>query len=424
MALIQQVTVIVSSDATRWRSEIAASTDGVCEYDTCEILRWFSGQRLSKVMMSEVGFVLFHPLPSGRFAIAKTFPCRGEVLDVFKSESVCKVHLFIVPPETLLQFANNPVAVYRRLDELGYVKQHAELQPITLNDGGAMIDRELVNNALDTFGAESLVTLLQSTIDNVCTFFTTGFTNGGGHLNIIETIINLLPVNWRTELSFSSEFHFSLDEPFKLIGLSEPVAATGLPVCDLRNASLKMRQQSKPSSPHASSSWTNFVLNVLRRRDYESLETFLTCDFLRQDVLDTTLAGSGTNDLDLLGRQGLHYLKSQNAEFTKSLVSPMSGLPPIRHVKRATSRGKKFPRVESEITRIDSYTARAFLGDEWALTALRQLWQQMLKKLEQEERYELSGEYVGLTRDFMTAQQTRELRRTMLALNVLGVFLS
>jgi hypothetical protein len=374
-------------------------------------------------MMSEIGFVLFHPLPSGGFALAKTFPCRGEVLDVFKTESVCKVHLFIVSPETLLQFANNPLAVYRRLDESGYVKQHTILQPITLNDGGAMIDCELVNNTINNFGVEPLVTLLQSTIDNVCTFFTTGFTNGYEHLDIIETIINLLPVNWRTELSFSSEFHFSLDEPFKLIGLSEPVAATGLPVCDLRNATLQAEQKSKFSSSHSLSAWTNFVLNVLRRRDYESLETFLTCDFLRQDVLDTTPSSSVTNDLDLLGRQGLYYLQSQNTEFTESLVSPMSGLPPIRRVKRAASRSEKFPRVESEIAEIDSYAARAFLGDEWALAELRQLWKQMLKKLEQEERYELSGEYVGLARDFMTAQQTRELRKTMLALNVLGVFL-
>ena len=430
MPPIQQAILLVRAAKDHWSAEFTAMTDRIPTQDAEEMLRWFSGERSRQAIRPGIETFLFHPLPSGRFVLAKTCPNRGSLLEIFDAKTTYNVHLMIVAPETLLQFANNPVTLCRKLDEIGAwlspEKRWETLQSFSVETGGAMLDYRLLDRLTDQIGAESLVSLLQSVTGSVCTFFAAD----QPRLDVIEGIISLLPVDWRPELSFSTELHFSLEHPLKLIGLSAPVADIGLPLCDLR---FRAGRRLPPLDP-----WSMFVLQILRRKAFEQLESFLTRDFLRLDQLGRTENTGMPTDLDTLGHRGLEQFASRSvadwpaiAADSKALMTPIStGVHLIERPRESPSisRTRRFPHLETDIMLIESYAARAFFGDERALVSLRRHWGRLMAELPWYDRCELSNDYVALTRDMMTAATThdelKEPRRTLFALDVLDVFLS
>lgn len=337
---IEQVVLLVKSTQYRWKAKVVSDTTGVSASDVAEILDWFTEPDLT-LGTCETESVFFHPLPSGRFTLARIIPRRDALLDCFRNTGSFYVHVMIVAPETLLQFANNPYGIARALEErqawLPLYRRPRRLHALTLDGGGPIFQRERIERLVETYGADVLVALLQSVLDAVCTVFTCE----GEPAELIEGLLSLLPVRWRPELSFSTEPRFSLQRPVRLLGgpwIAEAGRSfaedTGLPRFSLRKLRLDNRGDGASREiftvdrhgktkgnvcPDVLDAWPQFIRNILHHKAFAILEDCLVSDLLygrtpaswqKSDEYDFDLREPAIEEINRLGEQCLLHFNT------------------------------------------------------------------------------------------------------------------
>ncbi len=283
MPQIEQAVLLVRTTQHARKAEFTACSPDLHPLDRMEMLDWFTDESFQASPISDTPNIFFHPLPSGRFVIARTVPRRDTVFSLFSFSSSFYVHLMAVPREILLQFANNPLRIDRLLEERNAwlppnrrpKAMQEMMQPIKIEEGGPMIDHDLLEELVDRYGADLLARLLQSSFDAVSTFFITDRIPS----EVIEGVLSLLPIPWRLEVTFSTGFHFSPQCPVKLVGCKTL----------FKNEDASPVFQLRDDTPHRFANglvlepWPLFVCQVLRRKAFPVLEACLIEDFLEKD---------------------------------------------------------------------------------------------------------------------------------------------
>jgi hypothetical protein len=217
MARIEQA-IFTSAQTQRSAGyHVVAVSPGVSEADRRELAVW--GPSHDSLLETGVGAASlnFHPLGSGAFCVSRTTPAGWE----YSARGGRRVytHCLIVPPETLARFANHPFLVAKAALAAGAMEARDEvpprLEPLELAGHPAAVDQVRVNRLAANLGPEGLALLVQVVMQSNCVAV------GGppGADRLIAGLLDCLPPECRTTVSFTTGLKFSSRRPFRVVAL-------------------------------------------------------------------------------------------------------------------------------------------------------------------------------------------------------------
>lgn len=325
MEAVEQIFLFVQSKDGFRRAEVVAATDRIRFCDQAELVRWFSGSEQETAICFDSTCLFFHALPSGCFALGVLYSCDDGLLSLFKPPESFFVRILVVSAKTLLQKGNNPIFLYRELSREGKLpflrKAPNKLSPLTVSDKRRILDHDLLHRLAAEPGAAALAAVEQSLCDELCLFMFRPTNLAMIHL--IEGLIDLLPICFRTELSFSTELFFSANHPFRLIGFSgnKKVAsrwsiASGIPLLDLDR-----RQKTKTSScPASFDAWPQFAFQILKDGRLDDFER------IQENEFDQLVSAPRNENLCLLDWNDLHEIADRWSEAIREGKKPEQSL--------------------------------------------------------------------------------------------------
>ena len=320
MGFIQQALLSVVAEKNHWKSDLVVATDQIHAIDLKELSDWFSERLPDSPFRFEAANLFFHPLPSGNLTLGRMKPANH-----LKKEHSFYVHYLIVSPQSLLRFANNPIALYQHLlAENGqpfFHKPQGQLKPIRLLEPICPIppvDKQVLGELIKNPGPKATAVLLQTALDSVCTFFS----GGPSAIQMLYGLFNLLPLSWRTELTFSTDLHFSLSRPFKLVGIPPqtnkfPIHSNdhGISFCDLDTL------QKKECKDTFLESWSLLIFHLLQRQEFGPLQKIYQEESRSVPGLPTADCPPGSNpeELRILGNRCLRTLFTPQANHERTI---------------------------------------------------------------------------------------------------------
>jgi hypothetical protein len=157
---------------------------------------------------------------------------------------VVHTRFLVVPPEVLARFANNPFTLLRAATAIGAMEVVTpvsdRLEPLRLGGRSAPVDMGLLAHLARDPGATVMATLVQTALasDRLAV---------AGQVPIeqlLAGLLNLLPIECRTEFSFTTGLKPSPSRPVRVSALPDDeagwkaVARSGVTLLDLREPSL------------------------------------------------------------------------------------------------------------------------------------------------------------------------------------------
>ena len=393
MQPIEQVFLQVHLRSSHWTAQFMAATNAVQHADLNEITDWFTGAEQELTLRCDPFNLFFHPLPSGHYALGLIY------------SQPFNVQILIVPPKSLLDYANHPIALFESvLPQIPFVSQPpSQLSPLVLPAfRGKPIDASEMESLLKQPGAMAIAQLTQSLFNAESTLFTSRSVSA---LPVLSALFDLLPIPYRPELTFSSDFFLSAKNSFRLSGFNRLHKRTillmkqwGVPVISL--------ERSNKGSEETLDPWARFIYQLLRTRNFE---------FWNQHGDNETVP------LLPLGTQPIYWdnLNEVGVALSKAMLS---GTPPEKHVsatefsahtleelrcaaavdqmipmlpglklngaKRVSEQrlGDRFPQFREELSELEAYLVRGIFGDESVLPSIKRVWSQLLPQLDGEMR--------------------------------------
>ena len=467
MDFIQQALFSVAAEENHWKSDLLFATHPIHAVDLKELSDWFSEGVPDFAFRFDVANLFFHPLPSGNVTLGRMIPNR--------TNRSFYVHYLIIPSPLLLKFANNPIALYQHLrsgsEQPFFHKPPQSLRPIRIFEpihSLPLVDGQVLGRLVNNPGPKATATLLQTALDSVCTFFSGGPTA----IRMLNGLFNLLPLSWRTELTFSTDIHFSRSRPFKLVGIPSgldelhfPSGEHGISFCDLNTLG-------RPGCNNVFlEAWPLLIYHVLERQEFEALHKIYQEESRSVPGLPTPDCPPGSNpeELRILGNRCLrglfapptlpgktsvlrqtnigdnvdlapfvfpdlvpvetcHSVYEEDSPSSSSLATLVQKkVVKLKDSDSLLKRIKKYPTLRNELKWLDSCTARVLLGDSSAQTPFRNCWDDIRKRTNTVERLELTEDYLLLIRDFMNSNSLRSepglLERNINILELLDVLL-
>ncbi len=217
--LIEQA-IFTSTETDRGAGyQLAATSPGIDAVDLRELRVWGPSHDSLVSTDDDAVSVNFHPLPSGAFCVSKTTPAGREYSG--RRGRLVYTQCLVVPPEALLRFANNPFALLKAAFAQGSLCVHGQvpqsLAPFRLGGKAAAVDLALVGQLTDDPGARCLGALVERTLSSTSIVVMAD----RGRDRLIAGLINALPVECRTAVSFSTGLKPSPRRPFRLLGLAD-----------------------------------------------------------------------------------------------------------------------------------------------------------------------------------------------------------
>lgn len=457
MEPIEQVFLHVRSVGNIRSAEVAAATELIRSADLSEIVSWFSNREDESILRFDLSQIFFHPLPSGDFAIGMIEPCQKTVFSFLMPPKSFFVRILAVPSRTLLLKGNNPISLYgelrRRKKFVPSGKPPKRLHPVAVASNVELLDENLLAATASEPGPVAMTMLSQSLFDSECTFFAAH--RAFDSLKILAGLIELLPIRYRSELTFSSELNFSPNNSFRLIGVgnSKRQAAwlsgtLGIPIVRLD----EFKHDTVPPESRVLDPWPGFVFelfqsgqfSILRREmeiEYESLlsatgdDTVLSWNGLHEIAArrmqwfrdrsfsfappernrlktETTatsqefLRCSATVDriLPMLDREhddlsrkrrALESSMNSSAVESDSMVSP-------------TDRGDRFPDQRDSFMELDERIAGILSGNSDDISSVRKIWTNFCRRISWEEQDRLREEFLGSIRETLTVPREND----------------
>ncbi len=242
--------------------QLAAVSPGVMTEEAQELKVW--GPAHDSLLDPRPGAqsINFHPLASGRFAISLPTALGAE----YSGRGGCQIYTqsLLVAPETLGRFANDPFRVFEAAQAGGHLEPRsdppASLETFTLPGGAAPVNGGLITRAIHEVGITTLGRFVDAALSHPCL----AVTGNAPARRLFASLLNLLPVECRTEFPFTTGLRRSTRRPFRLFSYCDHVSdrrrtAQVLPftVIDLDAA---------PDTAANLHAWANFVTTILREQ--------------------------------------------------------------------------------------------------------------------------------------------------------------
>jgi hypothetical protein len=301
---------------------IVATSPGVRKADRRELAIWGpSHDSLLKTGTNAVSFNFF-PLPSGDFCISHTSPVGWEYSG--RGGARIYTHCLVVPAETLLQYANHPLALARNAAATGAFDIPTEvptaLETLDLTGTAPAVHQASLTQLLEQVGARQMAMLAQSVLNTACTVAVAGCASAE---QLIAGLFDCLPIACRTAISFSTGLRRSSRRPFRVLPLPDDPAARRW-LIHQPNVTILDLAVRRPCSDGLVDEWACLV-----ERTLSNTQTSLIADALTELV---TGQSAGTTmqrfeDSETATRQGLEYCLAEAAARTGVAASNGNGDP-------------------------------------------------------------------------------------------------
>ena len=196
---------------------LVARSAGILAADAEELATWCPTHESMLQPGPEATNVSFHPLPSGAYCVSRTV-LVGSACHSGGQRAL--THCLIVPAKVLAYFGNNPFAILEAAASQNSWRSHwdggAVLEPLVLDGNFSASAAALLTELAENPGAGNMAALVQTACD--APFFAVGGTPSPEKL--IAGLIDCLPMECRTEFSFSTGLKFSPRRPFRIVSLS------------------------------------------------------------------------------------------------------------------------------------------------------------------------------------------------------------
>ncbi|HEV3120307.1 MAG TPA: hypothetical protein VGY53_00320 [Isosphaeraceae bacterium] len=224
---MEQVIFTSLSERGRAGYHVVSRSPGVSEAEATTVATWAPSQGSLLLDASNRVSVNFHPLPTGRLALART--CQGPAEYSGRGERQVYTHALIFDPSALRETGNQPISVYRDALALGYLQfqiaPHASLKPVELGNAYSSLDRAACAARAEAMGLGAVREL----IDKLAAGQSARICCGGDRTALAECLLGLLPRERVLETSFSTSLQPSAVRPHRLILLPEPSASATTP---------------------------------------------------------------------------------------------------------------------------------------------------------------------------------------------------
>ena len=320
MKPVEQIHLIVRTASGSRTVKIAVRSDGVSFCDVEEITAWFSEDTAKNQIQTCRTSLFFHPLPSGCFAFGKIIPFesggtqkRPALMPHISMKGTFQVLVSIISPETLLSYGNNPFL----LEEKWQHERAVGLRPpVVFPKNIELFDNVSVKNICASFGAYKTAEIIQHVSDNVSLLLTLPKTIPP--LAFLKALFSLLPLRFRTELSFSTETHISESHIFRLILVNENKrrveelsALSGIP-------HKVITEETNSKSPVRSfDPYSQFIFQVIHGNSFDFLKQKLNEEY-RYALAEQDCEVNTISDWSVLHALAVQYLEEMNGGKTDS----------------------------------------------------------------------------------------------------------
>ncbi len=223
MKPIEQVLFRIRQTATKREPMLLAATPQVGKPDLHEIADWFSESPEDTAIRFDLSPLFFQALPLGNYLIGQITPeeslDESDVLSLLKPPESFFVHGLVVPAETLLCAGNHPIALYERLRHENLVtpigQPSAHLEPLPAVFPNELIQPKRLESVFERTNPVTFISVFQSLFDSICTVFQPPA--GLSPMSFLSAMFDFLPILERTELTFSTGFFFSQQNPLRIV---------------------------------------------------------------------------------------------------------------------------------------------------------------------------------------------------------------
>ncbi|MCL2006221.1 MAG: hypothetical protein FWG73_08680 [Planctomycetaceae bacterium] len=407
MQPVEQILLQTRLHAAHWHATLTAKTADAPKPDLRELLDWFTGPEKELTLRCSPFNLFFHPLPSGNYALGLIYPAQ--------QDQTFDVRTLLIPPQVLLEAGNHPIALFESVPQLlPPPAQPSPLAPLVLPAAFPKINSDLLENLLNSLGALSLAHLIQSLFNAECTLFTSKSVSA---LSVLSVLFDLLPIQYRPELTFSSDFFFTPKNSFRLSGFSKLQQRTvrlmkqwGVPVISLERGNKGSMETLDP--------WPRFVYQLLQTQNFAFLNeqwnhqyqsaarSPLGLEPIMWDNLHEV--GVSLSKAMLLGALPEKHVSATECsthtlEELRCVAAVDQMIPMLDGPRPYTARpvsdqrlGDRFPQFREELSELEMYMSRSMFGDESAEPNLRRIWTQLLPRLASETKESIQESVISL----------------------------
>ena len=426
MLPVEQVFYQVHLQSGNWTAQIVAATKDVHRTDKTEITDWLTGSEKDLALRCNPFNLFFHPLPSGQHALGIIYPARRNFLSLFQQPQSLYVRVLVVSPKALFEHGNHPVALIetlRQQQQIPFVVEPPkQLSPLVPTATPLPINVSLLETLVNRLGAMSLAQLTQSLFNAECTLFTSKSVSS---LSVLSALFDLLPIHYRPELTFSSEFFFSSKNSFRLLGFSRLRQRTirsmkqwGVPVISLEHDNKGSLETLDP--------WARFIYQLLQTRNFGFLEWHRNLEYQwatlpsmdSQPIIWDNLhevgvslskaMASGTLPDTLVSATDFpnHSLEELRCVAAVDQMIPMLTAPKPNAAKPVKDQrlADQFPQYKEELSQLETYLVRVIFGDESVLPNIKRIWTLLLTQLDEESKEALRESIIATIHTVLVPQ--------------------
>ena len=407
MPPVEHIFLQVTLQSGHWSAKVAAATDSIHHIDRDEVVDWFIGTEKELTLRCDPFNLFFHPLPSGQYALGVIYPAQQNVLSVFQKSQTLNVRILFISPKVLFDHGNHPITLFEAFrNQIPFIDLPLDLHsatplsPLLAPASSFVLDKSLLASMQSRLGAMALAQLTQSLFNAESTLFTSRSVSA---LSVVSTLLTLLPIAYRPELTFSSDFFLTAKNSFRLSGVSKLQPRTlrlmkqwGVPAISL--------ERSNKGSEETLDPWAGFVYRVLQTQNFAFLEQHhrlehqfaLLSPMESQPVFWDNLneVGVSLNRAMLSGALPEEHVSAtefstHSLEELRCVSAIDQMIPLLSELKSQPARtvrdqrlGDLFPKFREELSKLESYLVRGIFGDETALPKIKQIWSQLSPKIE------------------------------------------
>ncbi|MDR0327670.1 MAG: hypothetical protein LBI05_05165 [Planctomycetaceae bacterium] len=400
---VEQFFLQVRLQTGHWIAQVTAATKSVPSADRDEVVDWFSGSEKELTLRCDPLNLFFHPLPSGQHALGIIYPAQRSFFSLFQQPQTYNVRVLIVSPQCLHEHGNHPVALFESLQQqhqIPFVSQPPnQLLPLVPAASSLQINVPLLENVVKRLGAMALAQLMQSLFNAESTLFTSKSVSA---LSVLSALFDLLPPQYRPELTFSSDFFLTVKNSFLVSGFSRLQHRTirlmkqwGVPVISL--------ERSNKGSVETLDPWARFVYQLLQQRNFDFLERCWNSEYgstlspmeSQQIMWDNLhevgvllskamLTGALPERHVLVTEMSSHTLEELRCVAAVDQMLPIMSDPKPSTVKPMSDQrlGERFPQFREELSELEVYLVRGIFGDESVLPKIKRVWFQLIPQLD------------------------------------------
>lgn len=202
--------------------QLVARSAGIDDADVRALVAWGPSHDSLLDPGPDAVSINFHPLPSGAYCVSRTTPGGQEYSG--RAGPRMYTQCLVVLAEELQRFSNNPFALLAAAFAQGALRVcdriPETLDPIRLSGRATAVDLAVLRPLASEPGPLWLGALVQAAVAGK----QVGLAGAAQRQRLVAGLINCLPVECRTELSFSTGLRYSPRRPFRVVGVSDDVA--------------------------------------------------------------------------------------------------------------------------------------------------------------------------------------------------------